>query len=202
MTASLPQLLTDTDLPDAELQAAALDGDVFRVDRAFCSVAEFDIPWRRAAALTISDSLVVATRSAAWVWGVVSEAPLRHEAFRPGPGGHSDDPPGLRVRQVAVDPADIVDFGAVRVTTPARTVVDLCRVTEFDEGVAAVVRRLVAEHRVDRAACDEVLERGRSLPHRRRARARLDALGLVSATGVTPPSGSPDGVSEGPSGHP
>ncbi|BDZ50693.1 hypothetical protein GCM10025867_29340 [Frondihabitans sucicola] len=178
MTSSLPRLLTTRDLPHAELQAAALDGDVFRVDRAFCSVAEFDVPWRRASALEIPESLVLAGRSAAWVWGAQELAPIQHEALRVGPGRHVGATAGYRVSAAVVDPGDIVDFGPVRVTGPTRTVVDLCRADGYDDEVVDVVRRLVSEHRVGRAGCSAVLERARPLPHSRRTRARLEALHL------------------------
>jgi hypothetical protein len=187
MPSSLPPLLSSADLPDAELQTAALDGDVFRLDRVFCSVAEFDVPWRRASVFAPSGSLVVARHSAAWVWGARGAAPRVHEVFRDGPGKNSHDPEGFHVSATSVDPSDLVDFGApgapVRVTSPTRTVVDLCRADHFDAFTQTVVRRLASEHRVERAGCNVVLDRARSLPHRNRARSRLDALGLVLPAG-------------------
>lgn len=193
MSTSLPPLLTDHDLPHVELQAIALDGDVFRLDRAFCSVAEFDVPWRRASVFGVDRaSLVVAGVSAAWVWGALALAPTTHEAFRRR-GKHGDDPPGFRVRTVAVDPSDVVDFGSVVVTSPTRTVVDLCRGEGYDGASAAVVERLVAEHRVERAGCEAVLRRTRHLPHRNRALARLVSVGFGGggreAASVRAPSG-------------
>lgn len=183
MPSTLPSLLTATDLPDTELQAAALDGDVFRLDRVFCSIAEFDVPWRRASVFDASEVFVVARLSAAWVWGALSSAPRVHEVFRDGRGKNGSETEGLRVSATAVHASDVVDFGEPgaprRVTSPTRTVVDLCRSPEFDEPAAEVVRRLVREHRVDRAGCDAVLDRARSLPHRLVARERLADLGLV-----------------------
>ncbi|RKR74083.1 type IV toxin-antitoxin system AbiEi family antitoxin [Frondihabitans australicus] len=168
-------LLTSADLPWPELQAAALDGDVFRIDRAFCSIAEFDVPWRRATALAdlCGREFVVAGRSAAWVWGALAQAPGTHEGFGETRRGLHDVPTGLFVRAVDPPEDDLVDFGPVRVTAPARTIVDLVRF-DLDEGATAeIVAFLIAEHRVDRATCDAILARGRTLPHRRRARSRL-----------------------------
>jgi hypothetical protein len=198
MTSSLPSLLTAADLPLPELQAAALDGDVYRLDRVFSSVAEFDVPWRRAAAVapTFGEEFVVARSSAAWVWGASAFAPATHEGYRPAPVGHDpqepagalvagptspsrrwrDSPVGMSVSEVVLDAVDVVDFGSVRVTTPVRTVVDLVRGETWGPEVAAAVRGLCTDHRVDREACDAVLDRRRNLPHKRRARGRLDAI--------------------------
>lgn len=175
-------LLTDDDLPLPELQAAALDGEVFRVDRAFCSVAEFDVPWRRATALAevFGREFIVCERSAAWVWGALACAPVTHDAYGQTRKGAHDVPTGLRVRAVSTDESDLVDFGPVLVTAPARTIVDLARREQYDGSTADVVRFLASEHRVDRAACEAVLERTHTLPHRRRARHRLDEAGLTS----------------------
>jgi hypothetical protein len=184
-------LLTSGDLPSTELQAVALDGDVFRLDRAFCSIAEFDVPWRRASVFDERPNVVVARLSAAWVWGALPVAPHIHEVFRVAGSHSADDTTTLKVSWVAVDPSDIVDFAGVRVTSPTRSVVDLCREAVFDDDLVAVLRRLCAEHRVTRAGCDRILDRGRSFPHRRRVEARLDSLGLVlqgpGHVGVRPP---------------
>lgn len=181
MTSALPALLTPAHLPFAELQSAALDGDVFRVDRAFCSVAEFDVPWRRALALSepFGEEFVVAGRSAAWVWGALALAPLTHDAYGETRKGSHDVPTGMAVRAMHPLDADLIDFGGVRVTTPLRTVVDLVRGDAFEESDAGTVRFLADEHSVDRASCEAVMERHKNLPHKRRARQRLDACGLV-----------------------
>jgi hypothetical protein len=195
MTSSLPPLLTSADLPLPELQAAALDGDVYRLDRAFCSLAEFDVPWRRAAAVApiFGQEFVVARSSAAWVWGAIALAPTTHEGYRPlypsvgqgdtvvdrprsSPRRWRDSPVGMSVSEVVLDVDDVVDFGEVSVTSPVRTVVDLVRAEAWSAKIAEAVRSLCSSHRVDRVACDAVLDRGRNLPHKRRARGRLDAI--------------------------
>lgn len=193
----LPAILTSADLPLPELQAAALDGDVYRLDRVFCSVAEFDVPWRRAAAIApvFGHEFVAARLSAAWVWGAITTAPTTHDGYRPvrpatgsGVDGHSDSrsspterrwrdsPTGMNVSEVVLDPDDVVDFGAVRVTSAVRTVVDIVRAEAWSPQIAAAVRNLCSAHHVDRTACDGVLDRRRNLPHKRRARGRLDAI--------------------------
>jgi hypothetical protein len=189
MTTALPHpaaragLLTDSDLPTVELQALALDGEVFRLDQAFCSVAEIDVPWRRASALTepFGREFVVAGRSAAWVWGALARAPLTHEAIGETRRTHRDIPAGMRVRRAALDEGDVVDFGAVGVTSPCRTIVDIVRGDDYDDEDGALVAHLARQHGVDRAACDAVLERVKNLPHKRRARRRLDDAGLAVA---------------------
>ena len=178
MTSSLPHLLTSADLPLPELQAAALDGDVYRLDRVFSSVAEFDLPWRRAAALAavFGREFVVARTSAAWVWGALAVAPPTHEGYRPeyvpragfgprlvdgaplalgSPRAETlpsrrwrDSPVGMSVSEVVLDVDDVVDFGAVRVTSAVRTVVDLVRAEAWSAEIAATVLGLCSDHHV------------------------------------------------------
>jgi hypothetical protein len=178
-----PGLLTADDLPLAELQALALDGEVFRLDQAFCSVAELDVPWRRARALVdvFGDEFVVAGRSAAWVWGALACAPATHEAIGETRRTKRDVPVGMRVRSVVLSEGDTVDFGVVAVTSPVRTIVDVVRGDVFDGEDARLIASLARQHQVDRSACDGVLDRVKSLPHKRRARRRLDDAGLVDA---------------------
>ena len=178
-TTLLPSILTTDDFPETELQALALDGDVYRLDRAFCSIAEFDEPWRRATAL--SDLLAVdlragqgaaAGRTAAWVWGALGVAPTPHEVYasRPVLSGR-----GVDVRHIAVPEVDVVDFGPVRVTSPARTALDLARSVRWSADDAAAVRSLVTDHRLD--LHDLLADVGRAgRPHSRRARQRLAEL--------------------------
>ncbi|ROQ41057.1 hypothetical protein EDF46_0424 [Frondihabitans sp. PhB188] len=166
MTTTLPHLLSPADLPAAELQALALDGDVYRIDELFCSVAEFDVPWRRAAAVhergVLESGAVLARLSAAWVWGAVDGAPALDEMAR-----------GSRDR---LDELDRVDFGSVAVTAPARTVVDLLREGGSRSGTLRAAGRLARLHRVDRAACEAALARCAHLPNARVAASRLAAV--------------------------
>lgn len=168
MTTSLPSVLTTAELPSVELQAAALDGDVFPLDRAFCSIAEFDVPWRRALALAprVTPAAVAVRLTAAWVWGAIAEAPWEVEVLT---HGH-------RVRDFA---DEIVDFGPIRVTTPARTLVDLARADVWDARVALAARRLAEEHHLTANDIRAVLSRSTHLPYRRRAEDRLGGLGLT-----------------------
>lgn len=188
MTTSLPSVLTPAELPLAELQAAALDGDVFPLDRAFCSIAEFDVPWRRALALAprVTPAAVAVRLSAAWVWGATAEAPWETEIL-----AH-----GHRVRDFA---DEIVDFGPLRVTTPGRTLVDLARSEVWDDRVALIARRLTEEHHLTTADARAVLSRSTHLPYRRRAEHRLAELGLGGAlkeegAGADPPGRSDEAV--------
>lgn len=77
-----------------------------------------------------------------------------------------------RVRRAALEPADVVDLGGVRVTSPERTVVDCALSLPFDHAVvvtdAALRRGLVT-----RASLHEQLARRDRIPGRRRAGAVL-----------------------------
>ncbi|GAA4668691.1 type IV toxin-antitoxin system AbiEi family antitoxin [Frondihabitans cladoniiphilus] len=192
MTTTLPLLLTDTDLPFVELQSARLDGEVFRLDEAFCSVAEFDLPWRRAHSLApvlAGPASVAAGMTAAWVWGAASAAPLRHDVFVPADRRPGVTGPRIHLRIMAFDDDEVVDFGPVRVTSPARTLVDLVRTEAWSSATRAVVQGLVDEHRLELGQCVELLERRERLPHRKRARVRLgDVFGATAEAASEAPA--------------
>jgi hypothetical protein len=175
---SLPRLLTPLDLPEVELQAAALDGEVWRVADRWASVADPDDPWWRAEALAdaLGPFVVAARGTAAWIWGARAAAPRRLEAVVPSSARHHDDRPDVQVGEVLIDDDEIVRLGRVRTTTPARTVLDLLRGDDWSEGAERLVRTLLVDHRVDPRRVAALVRRHGRLPHRRRAAARLRTL--------------------------
>lgn len=183
MSPRLPALLTEADLPGPELRAAALDGQVYAVGDAWRSVAEIDDHVGRAvsAGASLGTGVVVAGRTAAWVWGARGPAPLPHTGLVVSPARVKHRSRGSVVRQVVIDDDEMVVVHGVAVTTPARTVVDLARAehwTPADETAARDVSRL---HDVSSAEAVAVLDRRGRLPHRRRT---LDRLGRVRLPGA------------------
>lgn len=172
----LGAVLSEHDLPAAELRAAELDGELFALDGCWVPIDEPDRAAQRAGALAalLPPRVIVERRSAAWVWGLLDSPPSPHELctaigarVRTGPGW----PPA---REVVIDDDETVVLGGIRVTTPARTVVDLARFSEpFDE---QLVQRLLSLGRLTVADCVEAMERRRNLPGKRVALERLAAL--------------------------
>lgn len=114
-----------------------------------------------AAVLLAGPDVVISHRSAAPVHGLPVVGNHRvPEATRDETGAHIA---GVRLHRYGVRPADVVVVGGLRVTTPARTVVDLCRVTPFAEALMA---------------CDVALGRGQVT--REQLFAVLEALGDIN----------------------
>lgn len=125
------RLLTTDDWPESELRAAVLAGELVAVGDCWASVAEPQDPALRAASFawsTADDRVIAAGRSAAWIWGSGSRPPSPHEACVPA-GQRIRQDGGVRVREVAISPAEVVSPGGTAVTTPVRTALDLLRVT-------------------------------------------------------------------------
>ena len=170
MTRLLPSVLSTLDLPRAELCAAHLDGELFRLDDCFTPVDEIDRPQHRAAAVHagLSGRLIAEQWSAAWIWGAIDNPPTHHQLCTAVAArvGHQH-PPWMTVREVVIDPQDVARIDGYPVTTPLRTAVDLARFSrQFSPDI---VHRLGV--RVSDCVTD--LDRRRNLPNKRLALRRL-----------------------------
>jgi hypothetical protein len=130
-----------------------------------------------AAALVISPSAVACDRTAAWIWGVdvheyreLDDLPaIETFVLR---GNHRSERPEIRGGERDLLPCDWVEVGAVKVTTPLRTAMDLgCRLPRR-QGLAAM-DALMRAHRITRA------DLARSLPRYRRRRGVVQLRELV-----------------------
>lgn len=133
-TSRLPAYLQPPELSVAELAAARLDGELFAFEDGYCSVDEPDTVRLRAAVLEQLPGLagaVIAETSAAWLHGAALIAPRVHTGFV-SMERRSARSPRLRLRQVSLRADDSERCGALRVTTPTRTVADLARRTGAD----------------------------------------------------------------------
>jgi hypothetical protein len=153
---SVPRLLTRAVLPQAELSAARLDGELFAVDVSWVCADEPDRAEVRADALgallprsEASARLVMMGLTAAWLHGVTDAAPWRHEVC-----SRSEEraslwlPPRFVLRELCVAEGDECLIGGLRVTTPVRTAFDLGRRESPDDADLTALRALVRRYRI------------------------------------------------------
>ena len=126
----LSPVLDGRQLPEAELQAMRLDGQVFPLAGSWCPIDTVETPELRAASVMSGRSprLVAALRTAAWVWGAAPRAPRMLELcadvrararIRPGAGAV--------LHELVLDDGDVVRWPRAAVTSPMRTAIDLAR---------------------------------------------------------------------------
>lgn len=178
MPPRLAPVLSEHDLPTAELRAAALDGELFALEGCWVPIDEPDRASQRAGSLAaqLPGRVIVEQHSAAWVWGVLDDPPRPHELctaigarVRTGEGWPAP-------REVVIDDDETVVVGGIRVTTPLRTLVDLARFSvEFDEQLA---RGLLALGGIQLDAVIAAIGSRRNLPGKHVALERLKSLSV------------------------
>lgn len=177
----LPSVLTALDLPLPELQAARLDGDVFRLDAGFAPIDEIETAHHRALVVHagLPERVIAEQHSAAWIWGA-APPPSRHEVcVAIGARARIADPRSTAVREVVITPAEITEVAGLAVTTPLRTALDLARFSvHFGQAEEQTIGWLMLHHGFDLGDCRDELDRRRNLPRKRLAHERLDAIAL------------------------
>jgi hypothetical protein len=130
----------------------------------------------RAAAGLLLPGAVVSGLSAAVLWGVdLADERDDVEVVLP-PGSHPRRIPGVRVRRLALDPADVRALDRVRVVSPVAATVRVAALLEPDEAVVAI-DRMVNSGVVDLAAVrSRVATPGVASAMVRRACHRADGL--------------------------
>ena len=192
----LPAVLFHFDLPEAELHAAKLDGELYPVDRCFSPVDEIDGLWNRARALslTVPARLIAEQRTAAWIYGALNRPPRQHQ-FCADISARVRPPTlvAITVREVVIDSSDLVEVAGLLVTTPLRTVVDLARASvNFKNDDLRAVSDLMRIGRFGVEECRAVLDRRRNLPHKRLALERIDEA--ARRVSPVPPAQTEGGV--------
>ena len=185
MTTRLPSVLSAADLPEAELWAARLDGELFRLGACFTPIDEIEAPVHRASVVHsgLAGRLIAEQMSAAWIWGAFEPAPRRRQLcvdlhWRIG----HELPPSVWVREVVIDRSEIDTIGGFRVTTPLRTIIDIARFSEdFDPATSQCVASLMRMFDITLLSCAAELNNRRNLPGKRRAHARLSLCSDGSA---------------------
>lgn len=162
-------------LSPAELSAARLDGELSPLGDAFVPADALETPWLRAASLRdlLGEHLVAIGLTAAWVHGALGLPPAVHHVQRGTRGVTRPVRRDVRFRDTAMDPADTVLLGGVRVATPVRTLVELARESS-DPRCADAARRLATPALI--AAAVDWLTAHRRFPGRRPALAFLAGI--------------------------
>ncbi|WP_423924162.1 hypothetical protein ACPEEZ_07675 [Frigoribacterium sp. 2-23] len=178
MPSLLPSLLTSDDLPEPELRAALLDGEVYELGDCYSSIADLDLPWRRASSLrsALGQQLIGYRATAAWCWGFGGPAPARLEGCVSLRARGRSMPGRVAVSEVLIDDDESVALGEVRVTSPARTMADIARLSDWNDADRAAVLYLASEYGVGLDRADALLWRRARLRHRVRAEHRLTDL--------------------------
>ncbi|WP_261164034.1 type IV toxin-antitoxin system AbiEi family antitoxin [Microbacterium sp. Marseille-Q6965] len=115
-------------LSAAELRAAALDGDLVPLGSGWVPADAIQTPALRAASLAplLRPGLAAVGLTAAWIHGALATLPQPCQAQRATAGGGRRVGSGrLRIRDALLPVEEQQEVGGVRVSTPARTLVDL-----------------------------------------------------------------------------
>src|SRR3990170_1397188 len=173
MTRVLPSVLSRFDLPEAELHAAKLDGELFAIDECFGPVDIVELSHHRGQSLSrvLPPRLIAELRTAAWVLGALGYPPYVRQVCADSAARYRCiGVPRLSVREVVLHEDDTVYRGGLRVTTPLRTTLDLARFNaEFDGSDALLVGRLAEIGSFGLAEVLEDLDGRRHLPGKSRA---------------------------------
>lgn len=176
----LASVLHFLDLPEAELHAARLDGELYLVDECFSPIDEIEQVIHRAQALTLAlpAGLIAEQRSAAWVLGALARPPRPHQLcvdieVRLRPGSLH----GITVREVVIGADELLECAGLAVTTPIRTALDIARHSEaFGREDRRVLARLMKLGNFRADHCAALLESRRNLPNKRRALERITSV--------------------------
>lgn len=173
---TLAAVLSETDLPAPELQAARLDGELYGLSDAYCQIGELEGPAHRARAAraTRSTRLIAELGTAAWVWGAAPRPARLRFAVTPEARARLSPDQRIVVREIVFEPRDLVDLGGATATSPLRTILDLARGDEAPD--PGVLSRLLAIAGLTPAQCLADLEGRAGIPGKRRAQRVLERL--------------------------
>ncbi|MBC7723180.1 MAG: hypothetical protein H7146_00290 [Burkholderiaceae bacterium] len=172
----LPPVLTRDDLPEAELCAARLDGEVFELGECFWPVDTFEGAAERGASLAavLPRRLIAERLTAAWVHGAVSSLPRPLQLAVDTSARYRSPGERVELREVVLEAGDTEVHGGLTVTSPRRTVIDLARFSAgFGDAERMIVAALAAVGGFELADVVEHLQHRRHLPGKLRAAQRL-----------------------------
>jgi hypothetical protein len=179
MASRLPAVLSHLDLPEAELWAAQLDGELYRLDECFSPIDEAELSCNRARslALILPRRMIVERLSAAWLHGALPFPPRVHQLCADSRARVKPvRSPRFLVREVEITAGEIVTDGPVQMTTPLRTVIDIARFNHrFGEEERRLVRDLLALQGVGADECCSAILGRRNLPAKQLAMRRVRA---------------------------
>lgn len=176
----LPDILSSNDFPEAELCALRLDGELYRLGECFRPV---DLPadkFGRALAVARAGhpKLVADRLTAAWIHGVVDEAPYPAQfCVDTRVRAHNTVLLRFGARQVILGSSEIELLGSQQVTSAMRTAVDIAHCsTDFGTVERELIRSLAQHGDFTLADCADVLEAGPKWSGRRATARRLASL--------------------------
>ncbi len=161
-------------LSPAELSAASLDGHLVELGEGYIPADAVETKALRAESLVmlLGDVLAATHLSAAWIHGALPFPPPRHTVQRAVARRlHHLIGRRFQYRDPYVRSEDLDRVGGVFVTTPARTLADLCRVPDDPHRRAAHL--MVVGGIVEPGCAVDWLERSAPVPHKRAALAIL-----------------------------
>lgn len=178
----LPTVLSPIHLPEPELNAAALDGDLLRVGAAFCPVDTILCADVRAAsvAVEVGPRSIAERLTAAWIYGLLASPPHRLQLCVDASSGFRPQSSARQIfREVVIGSDEIVTLGGMAVTTPLRTALDLARAPNANSTLILALSTLGRGFGLD--DCTAAIESRRNLPHRNQAMAALtEAFGATA----------------------
>ena len=168
-------VLTRLDFPVAELSALRLDGEAFALDEAVIAVDEPELAVNRAAALAglFTARMVAELDTALWVYGCLSRPPLVHTgSIRRDARGRLLSTMRVSLRETTVPDEECVTLAGIRLTSRARTAVDVALLDTVPAEREEAVRELLRSPAVAAEAVTIALQLGHT-PGKLRATSRL-----------------------------
>jgi hypothetical protein len=185
MTSALPRLLGAPAFSFAELCAARLDGQLYRVGDLFATIDTADSAELRAEAFAaVTPSSVIADRgTSSWIHGARASPPTALQVCVDHTRrGAAVGTIGLDVRQCALTRGDVIRLGGARTTSPLRTAVDLLRTERrFTPMAALEIAALLRFADASVADCRDRIRRHLHSPGTRRALVRAGSLERMAA---------------------
>jgi hypothetical protein len=172
----LPDLLTASDLPAAELHALRLDGVLYALAGTWRPADLPETPEARAGAVAAAfrGRLIADRLTAAWVLGAADFPPPILQGCVTAESRGASGTPGVDVRELQLEEQDLTSVGSLRLTTALRSAADLLRSREWNRRREDAVRRLLGLVRPEELV--DALHAERFTAHRSRALDRLDDL--------------------------
>jgi hypothetical protein len=177
--ARLPSLLSTLELPDPELRAAQLDGELFPLGDGWHVLDSPETVGSRALAVQlIAFPGAIAERlTAAWILGAIDAPPTRHHLAM-NIAARTRVSPSVRfqLREVVIRSEETLSAAGLKVTTPMRTIHDLARCASVAPPLRSVaLRNLMRIGRLTPDECIRTILRRSKLPGKRAAIERIRA---------------------------
>ena len=170
-------MLSPHHLPEAELHAALLDGDLVRVGGAFCTIDTIIGAEHRAASVAaeVTSRAIAELHTAAWIYGLLPDVPRRLFLCVDATSGFRPQSTARQVfQEVVIEDGDVISVGGLAVTTPLRTALDLARMCGASSATEELIRELsVLDRGFTFADCCAWIERRKNLPYKHQALAVL-----------------------------